>query len=108
MPLRVTASQIRNSAVRKFNSSGGTWANAGARSLPHRLNERNLIDLFQGRHTQPNLVQRGLAQEPHPFFTGGSADFRSRLLGQNHFADAVAQIQKLVNGGSPAEAGSGT
>ncbi len=29
--------------------------------LPHGLNERDLIDLFQCRHSQPNFIESGFA-----------------------------------------------
>src|SRR5580698_4732354 len=71
--------------------------------LPHRLNKRDFVDLFQRRHAQPHFIQSGFAQEAHALFTRRAPDLRRRLSGQNHFANAVAQIEQLVYRGSPAE-----
>src|SRR5712692_444866 len=66
-------------------------------ALPHALYERDLIDLLERGQANSHLIQGGLAQEPHAFFAGGAAYFRGRLLGQDHLADAVAQVQHFVN-----------
>ena len=66
-----------------------------------------LLISFKGGHSQPHLVEGRLAQEAHAFFAGGAADFRGRLLGQNHLADAVAQVEQFVDRGPAAEPGAG-
>ena len=50
-----------------------------------------------------NLVQRRLAQEAHAFIAGRAANFGCRLFGQNHLANAVAQIQEFVDRATAAE-----
>src|SRR5205807_8861261 len=76
--------------------------------LTHCLDKGDLVDLFERRHAQPNLVQSRLAQEPHSFFARRTPNLRGRLLGENHLAHAIAQVQQFVNSSSPAESGAGT
>src|SRR5438093_3475851 len=73
------------------------------RALPRTFDESNFIDLLQRGCARSDFVQSRLAQEPHSFFASGPPDFRGRLLSQNHFPDAVAQVEQFVNGGTPAK-----
>src|SRR5580658_150323 len=72
----------------------------------HALDKGDFVDLLQGGKTAAHLVECRLAQEAHAVFAGGAPYFRSWLPIQNHLADAVGQIQKLVNCGSSPESGS--
>src|SRR5258708_18229483 len=71
---------------------------------PLRLDERDLVDLLQSSHTAAGLLQRRFAQERHAFLARRALDFRRGPFVQNHLADLFAQIQKLMNRGSAAEA----
>src|SRR5208283_5844430 len=71
-----------------------------SQTLPHGLNEGDLVDLFQRSHAQPYFIQRRFAEESHPFFPRRAANLRRWPPAQNHFPDAVAQIQQFVNRGS--------
>src|SRR6185312_2557473 len=72
--------------------------------LAHGLNERDFVDFLQRGQSRPDLVERGLAQKAHTFLPRRAPDFRSRLLAQNHFANAVAQVQQFMDGCASAEA----
>src|SRR5258708_27376180 len=74
------------------------------KGLALRLDERDLVDLLQSSHSAAGLLQRRFAQECHAFLTRRALDFRRGPFVQNHFADLFAQIQKLMNRGSAAEA----
>src|ERR1035438_796248 len=67
------------------------------------LNERHLVDFPQRGGSLPQLLHRGFAQERHPFFPRRALDLRSRPPVQDHFPDAVRQIQQLVNRRASAE-----
>src|SRR5260370_18111278 len=92
---------------------GGSFRKVGGRKLasevmakrPLRLDERDLVDLLQSCHSTAGFLQRGFTQERHTFLTRRALDFRSGPLVQNHLADLLAQIQKLMNRSSAAEAG---
>src|SRR5258708_5458714 len=72
---------------------------------PLRLDKRDLVDLLQSSHSTAGFLQRGFTQERHTFLTRRALDFRSMPVIQNHYANLHAQIQKLKNRSSAAEAG---
>src|ERR1051326_7586114 len=76
--------------------------------LSRTLNKRYLIDLFQRGQAQTDLIQGRFTQEAHAFLARGTADFRCWLFFQDHFADAVTDIQKLMDRGTPTKSGSRT
>src|ERR1035437_3240098 len=70
-----------------------------------RLNKRNFVDFPQGGDSQAHLFHRRFAQEGHAVFLGGALDLRSRAAVQDHFADAVGEVEQFVNRRPAAEAG---
>src|ERR1035441_9052643 len=70
-----------------------------------RLNERNLVDFPQGGDSAAHLLHRRIAQECHAVFLGGALDLRSGAAVQDHFADAVGEVEQFVDGRAAAEAG---
>src|ERR1035441_4333634 len=70
-----------------------------------RLDERDLVDFPQGGDSQAHLFHRRIAQEGHAVFLGGALDLRGGAAVQDHFADAVGEVQQLVNRRTAAEAG---
>src|SRR5262245_20288022 len=71
-------------------------------SLACRLDECDLIDFSQCRKSAPYAIERRLTEELHPFLLCQLANFRTRLLFENHFSDRVSEIEQLVNRGSSA------
>src|SRR2546427_9838463 len=69
------------------------------------FNERHLVNFPERGNSQAHFLHGRFAQEGHPVFFGRPFDLRRGALVQNHFADAVGQIQQLVNGGAPPETG---
>src|SRR5947209_9767258 len=67
------------------------------------LNEGHLIGFFQGCDSSPHPVERRFAQDRHAFLTRRALDFRCRPPLQNHFANALREVQYLVNRRSSAE-----
>src|ERR1035437_9132754 len=70
-----------------------------------RLNKRDLVDFPQGGDSQAHLFDRRFAQEGHAVFLGGTLDLRRGAPVQDHFADAVGEIEQFVNGGAAAVSG---
>src|ERR1039457_4584623 len=68
-----------------------------------RLDKRNFVDFPQGGDPPAHLLHRRIAQEGHAVFLGGAFDFRSGAAVQDHFADAVRQIQQFVDRRAAAE-----
>src|SRR5258708_31608412 len=81
------------------------WPIGTVTALAERLDKRNLVDLLERGHSRPYFVERRFAQEAHAFMARAATDFRGWLLGQNHLADAVGQIQKFMNRRPPFESG---
>src|SRR5438105_14390851 len=77
------------------------------RHLSGRFDEGDFIDLFQRGNARLYFIKRRLAQEAHSLVTGGATDLRGRLLGQDHLADAIAEIEELVDRRASLEAGAG-
>src|SRR5687767_4675308 len=72
---------------------------------PSALDECHLVDFPQSRLTQPDLLDRRVAQECHSLVARHAFDLRGRPLVENHLADAFGQIQQLVDGSPAAESG---
>src|ERR1700740_1721508 len=72
------------------------------------LNESPLIDLFQGRDARADFCQAALAQCDHAFLARSAFDLRGGPAIDNHFADAVAQVQEFADGCAAVESGTGT
>src|SRR5258706_233431 len=83
---------------------GSSLASEVMARRPLRLDKRDLVDLLQSSHSAAGFLQRRFAQERHTFLTRRALDFRRGPLVQNHFANLLAQIQKLMNRSSAAEA----
>src|SRR6266545_3389021 len=69
------------------------------------LDERHFVDFPQRGDALADLLHSRFAQERHAFFAGQALDFGSGALVQNHFADAVGQVEQLMDGGAAAEPG---
>src|ERR1019366_10106703 len=69
-----------------------------------RLNKRNFVDFPQGGDSPAHLLHRRIAQESHAVFLGCALDLRRRAAVQDHFANAVRQIQQFVDRRAAAEA----
>src|ERR1022692_784809 len=54
----------------------------------------SLVDFAQGGDSQAHLLDRGLAQEGHAVFLGGALDFGGGTAVQDHFADAVGEVDR--------------
>src|SRR5690242_3319681 len=67
------------------------------------LDEGDFVDLLQSGRSLLHFEQRRLPQERHALFAGQALDLRSRALIENHFADALGQVEELMDGGAPAE-----
>src|SRR6266850_7008836 len=74
------------------------------RHLSGRFDERDFVDLFQRGDARLYFIKRRLAQEAHSFVAGSAADLRGGLLGQDHLAHAIAEIEQFVDGGTTFEA----
>src|SRR5579871_100701 len=72
------------------------------------LNESHLVDFAQCGQALLNFVQTAFAQRNHAFVAGDALDFRSRPAIDNHFADAVGQIEQFANCGAAMIAGART
>src|ERR1041385_5216779 len=69
------------------------------------VDERDLINLPQGRRSFHHFLQRRLAQEGHPFLFRGLLDLRRRAAIENHGADVIGEIEQLGDGLPSVEAG---
>src|SRR3989304_5456380 len=96
-------------------AAGGSGRVAQASTPPGRgrggpsglgaFDEGHFVELAQGGDAGADFFQAGFAQEAHPFLPGRLLDFGGGLLVDDHFADAVAQVEQLADGGAAAEAG---
>src|SRR5579885_1974882 len=78
------------------------WRNVAA-----LLNESHLIDFLDGGNASANLGEAAFAQRDHAFFAGDALDFGGGAAIDNHFADAVGQIEQFADGGAAMVAGAG-
>src|SRR5690242_5313230 len=67
------------------------------------FDEGDFVDLLQSGRSLLHFEQRRLPQERHALFAGQALDLRRRALIENHFADALGQVEELMDGGAPAE-----
>src|SRR5258708_1690990 len=99
LPEEVRAAMTRSAEISQAKSGrASVWVSRGI--LPGGLDERDLIDLLQGSYAGFNFGQRGFAQEAHAFFVGCAPDFRRWAFFQDQLADAVRQIQQLMDRGA--------
>src|SRR5690606_22640233 len=66
----------------------------------YSFDERHLVDLAQRRPPHEHLLDRRVAQEPHPFFARGLLDLGGRPPIQDHVANPVREIQQLADRGA--------
>src|SRR6267154_2395677 len=71
------------------------------------LNESHLVDFLQGSNPVANLGEAAFAQGDHAFFASDALDLRGGPAVDDHFADAVGQVEQLADGGAAVEAGTG-
>src|SRR6266404_5289523 len=71
------------------------------------LNESHLVDFIQGSDPVANFCEAALAQSDHAFFAGDALDLRSWAAIDDHFADAVGQVEQLADSGAAVEPGTG-
>src|SRR5579885_2581171 len=71
------------------------WRNVAA-----LLNESHLIDFLDGGNASANLGEAAFAQRDHAFFAGDALDFGGGAAIDNHFTDAVGQIEQFADGGA--------
>ena len=72
--------------------------------LTRSLDERDLVDLLQGRDATADAVERRFAQEMHAVFARHPPDLRGRFLVEDHLTHAIGQVQQLVDRGAASEA----
>src|ERR1700722_12253300 len=80
----------------------------GNQASAHGFDKGDLVDFLQSGKSPTHFIERRFAQETHAVFAGGAPYLRCRLSFQNHFPDAVGQIQKFMDGGPAPEPGSST
>src|ERR1700739_88026 len=78
------------------------------RMLSPLLNERHLVDFFEGCYAIANFRQCGVSQERHALIARGTLDLGRRAAADNHLADTVGQVKQLGNCTAAPESGSGT
>src|SRR6266403_677456 len=71
------------------------------------LNESHLVDFLQGSDPVAILGEATFAQGDHAFFASDALDLRGGPAIDDHFADAVGQVQQLADGGAAVETGTG-
>src|SRR5215469_441525 len=91
--------RIRPNWKKRFSSVCG-----GAARL---FKEGHLIDLAHRGHAVANFFESRFTQERHAFFPRHALDFRSRAAADDHFANAVREIENFGNGRAPAIAAAG-
>src|SRR5271163_4536212 len=78
------------------------------RNVAVLFNESHLVDFLEGGGAGADFSQAAFAQGDHAFFAGDALDFRSRTALDDHFADAVGEVQQFADGGAAMIAGAGT
>src|SRR5450432_180351 len=68
-----------------------------------RLDECDLVDLFQCSQAPAHAIQRRFAQELHALLLRQLADLGARPLLEDHFTDRVGEVEQLVDRGPAAE-----
>src|ERR1700674_956321 len=74
------------------------------RMLFPSLNERHLVDLFEGCHAFAHFGKGGVPQKRHPFVARDAFDLRRRPAADDHLADMVGQIQQFGDSAAATEA----
>src|SRR5690242_757617 len=77
------------------------------RNVPRSVNEGHLVNFPQRGDARANFGEAAFAQRGHAFFPGDALDLRGGPAVDDHFADAVGQIQEFANGGASVEAAAG-
>src|ERR1035438_3341417 len=77
------------------------------RNVALLLNERHLVDFLYAGNALANLAQAALAQRSHTFFPGDALDFRGRAAVDDHFTNAVGQIEQFADRGTAMVASAG-
>src|SRR5665213_132473 len=72
------------------------------------LNKSHLVDFFQCGNTLAHFGQRGVPQKHHALLASGALDLGGGTPADNHFANAVGQVQQFGNGATSAKSGSRT
>src|SRR5579885_1808237 len=78
------------------------WRNVAA-----LLNESHLIDFLDGGNASADLGEAAFAQRDNDFFAGDALDLGRRQGIDDHFTDAVGQIEQFADGGAAVIAGPG-
>src|SRR5712671_6706012 len=104
---RATAKWLALSRCGRFLLGFRYCCSSGA-GLGHLLNKSDLIDLLKSGVALAHLGQAGVPEEGHSFLPRCALDFRSGPTVDNHFADAIGEIQKFGDGGPTVKTGAGT
>jgi hypothetical protein len=64
------------------------------------LNESHLIDFAHGGQAGADFGQAAFAESDHALFDGAAFDFGSGAAIDDHFANAVGQVEKFADGGA--------
>src|SRR5690348_4850276 len=78
------------------------------RNVPRSVNEGHLVNFPQGGNSGANLGEAAFAQRGHALFPRDALDLGRGPPIDDHFADAVGQVQQLANRGAAVESAAGT
>src|SRR5438067_9057789 len=76
-------------------------------NLSRSLDECNFINLLQRRNTRPYFLESRLAQKTHALFARHAANFRAGFFLENHFTNAISQIEQFMNRSTPFKSSTG-
>src|SRR5215475_8140591 len=75
------------------------------RNVALLLNESHLVNFLYGRNAGANLRESAFAERSHTFFAGDTLNFGCWAAIDDHFADAIGEVEKLADRGSAVIAG---
>src|SRR5262249_31900466 len=96
-PMRAEATPDSDSSQAMAGRASRHMPEIEARIAILSFDKCDLVDLLQRSHSLPDLVHGRFAQKRHALFLGPPLDLRGGALLQNQLADAIAQIEQLVD-----------
>src|SRR3954453_14783160 len=78
---------------------------SGGKERAISVDERYLVDLAQGRRSLQYFFQGRFTEEDHPLVVRRFLDLRGRTAVEDHGADAVGEVEQLVDRLPSVEAG---